>query len=114
MTLTTTIEFNGKTYPLVRRLSYKEGLQIEDHLAEFLDINERLKTGDQKQVEEIVSKLKTIKEPQRKLVMDVLTKSLGKTEDEILDMDYAEVFVLFSKVWEANSRVSDFLGKNLQ
>ena len=58
-----------------------------------------------------MQKVKSLKVSQRKLVLQVLTKSLGLTEDGIYSMSYADVIMLFLKVWKANSEISDFLGK---
>ncbi len=103
------VEFNGKIYPLVYRLTYREGLEIEDHLSDLLDIDERLKSGKQEQLNEVMNKVKSIKPIQRRIILNTLTKSLGKEEDEVYSMTYAEVIMLFLKVWKANSEIPDFL-----
>lgn len=99
------IESNGKRFEMVKRLSYGEGLEIEEFLGEVLDVDTLLKSGRPEDVDKILASVKSIRPQKKKLMIQTLTKCLGKSEDEIKSMDYVDVIMLFNAVWKANSEI---------
>lgn len=99
------VESNGKQYEMVKRLSYGEGLEIEEFLGEVLDVDTLLKSGRPEDVDKILASVKSIRPQKKKLILQTLKKCLNKSEEEIKSLDYVDVILLFNAVWKANSEV---------
>lgn len=97
------ITIADKKYDAKRRLNVAEVMQVRQKAANLIGINGRIASASPEELIKIQGEIMMENEAQDQLVIDILSKVLGRTPEQVTEMEYLDAVMLFSELFDEST-----------